>query len=115
MLNESKRAFFDIVLAANALTFKVELSHTVFKGYEVVWDDRDDSKDYHGEFPQINEGDLVKVVKKEKEQKFTQPPAHFSEAKLVKLMEEVGIGRPSTYSSTIETLKERKYINNNAD
>ena len=114
LMKAKKEQVFNIVLGANDLTFKVELSHTVFKGYEVVWDDRDDSKDYHGEFPQINEGDLVKVVKKEKEQKFTQPPAHFSEAKLVKLMEEVGIGRPSTYSSTIETLKERKYINNNA-
>jgi len=114
LMKAKKEQVLNIALGANDLTFKLELSHTVFKGYEVVWEDRDDSKDYRGEFPQINEGDSVQVVLKEKEQKFTQPPAHYSEAKLVKLMEEVGIGRPSTYSSTIETLKQRKYINNNA-
>ena len=47
---------------------------------------------------------------KEAEQKFTQAPAHYSEAKIVKLMEEVGIGRPSTYASTIETIRKRKYV-----
>ena len=63
-------------------------------------------------FPELIEGDKLPLIFKEVEQKFTQPPAHYSEAKIVKLMEEVGIGRPSTYASTIKTLKQRGYTNN---
>ena len=114
LMKAKKEQVLNIVLAAKDLTFKLEFAHTVFKGYEVVWDDKDDNLNYHCEFPEIKEGDMVPLIKKDKEQKFTQPPAHYSEAKLVKLMEEVGIGRPSTYASTIEILKQRKYINNNA-
>lgn len=114
LMKPKKEEVLSILLGANNLTFKVELTHTVFKGYEIVYEEKDDVKDYRGDFPVINEGVSVPVIAKDKEQKFTQAPAHYSEAKLVKIMEEVGIGRPSTYSSTIETLRQRKYVNDAA-
>ncbi|MFA5994190.1 MAG: type I DNA topoisomerase [Parcubacteria group bacterium] len=61
--------------------------------------------------PELSEKDLLKLVKLLHEQKFTQPPARFSEATLVKSMEELGIGRPSTYAPTISTIIDRKYVN----
>lgn len=102
-----------ITLKNNDLFFKLELVHNVFKGYEILLSDLD-SQRYNGKLPDIKEGDVFSLSKKNKEQKFTQPPAHYSEAKLVKIMEEVGIGRPSTYVSTLDTLKRRKYISDKA-
>jgi len=61
--------------------------------------------------PEMQEKDLLALVKLLSEQKFTQPPARFSEAALVKIMEELGIGRPSTYAPTISTIIDRKYVN----
>jgi DNA topoisomerase-1 len=58
----------------------------------------------------MNEGDVVKVLDIRAEQHFTQPPPRFSEASLVKALEEFGIGRPSTYASIIQTLVRRKYV-----
>lgn len=55
-------------------------------------------------------GDALAVDKIEGEQHFTQPPPRFSEASLVKVLEEFGIGRPSTYASIIKTLKDREYV-----
>lgn len=61
------------------------------------------------QLPPLGEGDLLRLVELEKEQKFTQPPAQFSEATLVKALEENGIGRPSTYAAILSTLSEREY------
>ena len=110
LMKPKKEEVMIVTLQGNNLTFKFELTHTIFKGYEVVYSEPDDPKDYAGEFPEVNEGDLLPVTSKDAEQKFTQAPARYSEAKLVKLMEEVGIGRPSTYASTIKILRERKYV-----
>jgi DNA topoisomerase-1 len=103
-----------ITLGANNLTFKLELVRTVFKGYEVILQDIDEEHEKHVVFPDIKENDSYKIIEKNAEQKFTTPPAHFSEAKIVKIMEEVGIGRPSTYVSTIDTLQKRKYVSDNS-
>ncbi|MFH5881588.1 type I DNA topoisomerase [Liberiplasma polymorphum] len=62
------------------------------------------------ELPTFIEGATIKALNFEKTQHFTQPPARFTEAKLIKEMEDLGIGRPSTYSQTISTLKTRKYV-----
>ena len=94
-----------ITLESNGVTFTFELTRTLFKGYEIL----EDKKEKMMSFPELNEGDSLPLILKEVEQRFTQPPAHYSEAKIVKLMEEVGIGRPSTYASTIKTLKQRGY------
>ncbi len=60
--------------------------------------------------PKLEKGDECKLVELNPEQKFTQPPARFTEASLIKIMEENGIGRPSTYAPTISTIKNRGYV-----
>ena len=110
LMKPKKEEVLVVVLQGGRYTFKFELTHTVFKGYEIVLHDPDEPKDYSDSFPSIKEGDSLPVSKKDCEQKFTQAPARYSEAKLVKLMEEVGIGRPSTYASTIKILRDRKYV-----
>ena len=114
LMAPKKEEVLTISLQCGEYDFKVELAHTVFKGFEIILSDLENGEEYKGKFPEVNEGDSVKFVSKETEQKFTQPPAHYSEAKLVKLMEEVGIGRPSTYASTIDILQKRKYVEDNA-
>ncbi len=112
MMKGKKDEVLTVLLSGNDLDFKLEFTHCVFPGYTTIYKDDDSEKDYKGNFPSINVGDYLPVVDKQNEQKFTQPPQHFSEAKLVKTMEELGIGRPSTYATTIETLKQRKYVTN---
>jgi DNA topoisomerase-1 len=92
----------------DGLLFKVSGARTLFKGYEAVYGDFED--DDTKILPPLEEGVSYKVLKIDPEQKFTKAPARYSEAKVVKLMEEKGIGRPSTYASTIQTLKKRAYV-----
>ena len=113
LMNPKKEEVLTITLGGNGVTFTFECSRTLFKGYEILIGSDDENTSYNM-FPNIHEGDEFDLLEKNIEQKFTQPPAHYSEAKIVKLMEEVGIGRPSTYASTIETLRSRKYVNDNA-
>ncbi len=96
-------------LESNGIKFKIELTRTLFPGFEVIYKEEETTKHYKN-LPEIKVGDVLAISSKDKEQKFTQPPSRFSEAKIVKTMEEVGIGRPSTYASTISTLKKRKYV-----
>lgn len=98
-----------VCMTTDELTFKFDIARTIFEGYERVYKQGDDEI-YHGTFPALNVGDKIDVIDKTGEQKFTQAPSHYSEAKVVKLMEDVGIGRPSTYASTIDILKSRKYV-----
>jgi DNA topoisomerase-1 len=70
-------------------------------------DDEDEEKE--GTLPPLNEGEPLKLLDITPEQHFTQPPPRYTEATLVKTLEEYGIGRPSTYASTLNTLVERKY------
>lgn len=73
-------------------------------------DDSKDNDDDEKLLPPIEEGDVVELVKIKPEQHFTEPPPRFSEASLVKSLEEYGIGRPSTYASIISTLQQRDYV-----
>lgn len=107
LMKPKKEEVLTITLVGGDNTFKVEYSKTIFPGYEIL----NDKNEKQETFPEVNEGDQFEITKKECEQKFTNPPARYTEAKVVKLMEEVGIGRPSTYSSTISILKKRHYIN----
>ena len=109
LLKSKKEEVLDVALTSNGVNFKLEFVRTLFPGYEVVYKEEEETKHYKN-LPSINEGDSFVVSNKSAEQKFTTPPARYSEAKIVKLMEEVGIGRPSTYASTISTLKKRKYV-----
>ena len=69
-----------------------------------------DEEEGNGLLPPLAQGDRLRLVAVEKEQKFTQPPAAYSEATLVKALEENGIGRPSTYAAILATITEREYV-----
>ena len=110
LMQSKKDEQMTIYLKGGDLSYKLDLTRTLFRGYEAVYADTEKEENHFDYFPDFEEGKEFKVVLKEAEQKFTQAPAHYSEAKIVKLMEEVGIGRPSTYASTIETIRKRKYV-----
>ena len=84
----------------------------LFPGFLALYEEgRDDSEDEDSRrLPRLREGDAPAKTSVDAEQHFTQPPPRFSEASLVKRMEELGIGRPSTYASIIKTLKDRAYV-----
>ena len=92
----------------NGLTFKADGVVTIFDGFTKIYGN--DADDKTKLLPAVTKGEKFALENVVKEQHFTKPPARYSEAKVVKLMEEAGIGRPSTYSSTIETLQARKYV-----
>ena len=78
---------------------------------QVYVEGRDDGKeDKENILPELNEGDVVQSISIEPKQHFTQPPARFSEATLIKTLEENGVGRPSTYAPTLETIQRRYYV-----
>ena len=110
LMQSKKDEQMTIFLKGNDLLYKLDLTRTVFKGYEVIYADTEKEENHFDYFPDFENGESFKVIEKTAEQKFTQAPAHYSEAKIVRLMEEVGIGRPSTYASTIDTIKKRKYV-----
>lgn len=88
---------------------KASGSKLVFDGYQKIYaPNLEEDKDKL--LPEIEEGEELKAEKAEGEQKFTEPPARFTEASLVKELEERNIGRPSTYAPIIATILERKYI-----
>lgn len=110
LMKPKQEEIMEIDLDGNGVKFHTQLSKTIFKGYEILLKEKNSNT--YQEFPDIQKGYVFHLTEKKCEQKFTQPPAHYSEAKLVKMMEEVGIGRPSTYASTIDILRKRKYIEN---
>jgi DNA topoisomerase-1 len=84
----------------------------LFPGFMALYDEgRDDPQDEEGaRMPALREGDAPLKTGIEATQHFTQPPPRYSEASLVKRLEELGIGRPSTYAATLQTLKDREYV-----
>ncbi|MCF7796031.1 type I DNA topoisomerase [Patescibacteria group bacterium] len=82
-------------------------STTVFDGWRKVWDY---GKNEGQEIPQFEKNEKVNLININKEQKFTSPPSRYNNRSIIKTLEDKGIGRPSTYSSIIETLLNRKYI-----
>ena len=92
-------------------TFRANGIRTLFDGFTAVYTEgRDDVQEKETMLPELNSGETCKAEKIDSEQKFTQPPPRYTEATLVKALEEKGIGRPSTYSPTISTIVERGYI-----
>jgi DNA topoisomerase-1 len=84
----------------------------LFDGYLAVYEEgRDDADDEEGgRLPQVKEGADARVADARADQHFTEPPPRYSEASLVKKMEELGIGRPSTYASVLTVLRDREYV-----
>ncbi|MGT2636721.1 type I DNA topoisomerase [Streptococcus ratti] len=102
-------AIFDTMkvnLEQNGVRFTANGSQVKFDGYLAVYNDSDKNK----MLPDMAEGDAVKKVSTNPEQHFTQPPARYSEATLIKTLEENGVGRPSTYAPTLETIQKRYYV-----
>jgi DNA topoisomerase-1 len=88
--------------------FKASGSRMTFDGWRKVY--KTQQQDNEVNIPKLSEGEILDLEKLLKEQKFTQPPARYTEAGLVKEMEEKNIGRPSTYASIISVLVNRKYV-----
>lgn len=97
----------DVVLRANGSVIK-------FDGFLKLYRETDDDGKAEGDenriLPSMNEGDTLKTRNVDPEQHFTQPPPRYTEASLVKKLEEEGIGRPSTYASIIQVLQDRNYV-----
>ncbi len=118
LASQMSEATFDSVTAevkANDYTFKVTGKTPKFLGFTAAYkaflneEQEIIEKQESSKLPELNEGDVLNLVNLIKEQKFTQPPKRYTEAMLVKAMEERGIGRPATYTPTITTLSYRRY------
>lgn len=108
LMKEAKVNSSVLTLENGNTTFKATGSVLVFDGYLKVYSKYESSEDKI--IPEYNVGDILTSNEIVKEQHFTKPPARYTEAKLIKEMEELGIGRPSTYASTITTLTQRGYV-----
>ena len=93
--------------------FRATHQSVKFSGFLAVYEEgRDDeTEQISAPLPVLEEGDRAQAVNMEKEQHFTQPPARYTEATLVKAMEEKGVGRPSTYATIVSTIQDREYVN----
>ena len=100
-------------IAGNKLVLRANSSQLKFPGHLAVYEEKDDKEaksDTPGKIPDLKEGQALVVEKVLPEQHFTQPPPRYTEASLVKLLEEKNIGRPSTYAPIIETIIKRGYV-----
>ncbi|MDO4289073.1 MAG: type I DNA topoisomerase, partial [Eubacterium sp.] len=101
----------DVDVAAADLLFKAKGETVKFRGFTAIYKNTSAAeKEESGRLPELESGEALKLVKIKKEQKFTKPPSRYTEASLVKILEEKGIGRPSTYAPTIATIKNRDYV-----
>ena len=115
MASQMKPAVYDTMavnIKANDYDFKANGQNLKFKGFMILYVEGTDEKEEQeeGMLPALDENQEVKLIKINPKQSFTEPPARYTEASLVKALEEKGIGRPSTYSPTITTILERRYI-----
>ena len=96
-------------IEANNYIFKMGSSKIVFDGFTKLYCESDEIEEAK-KFPDLKEGDVLDLKKLNSEQHFTQPPSRYSEASLVKQLEEYGIGRPSTYAPIITKIQQRNYV-----
>ena len=99
-----------VKIEAAGYLFQASASRRVFDGYQSVYDTGDEKKENQAAAAALVTGTTLSAPKLNSMQHFTQPPAHYTEATLVRMLEEEGIGRPSTYAPTITTLLARRYI-----
>lgn len=96
-------------ISAAAYIFKASFSKQIFKGFETLYSDGE-TEDLNHTMPPLSEGNPLKLLALDKQQNFTEPPSRFTEGALIRMMEEKGIGRPSTYAPTISTILARSYV-----
>ncbi|MBG9979982.1 type I DNA topoisomerase [Facklamia sp. DSM 111018] len=110
LASQMKDAVYDTIRAdiiQNEVIFRASGSRIKFDGFLKIYPSKNDKDNY---LPSLAVNDKVKIDQIETSQHFTQPPARYNEASLVKVLEELGIGRPSTYAPTLETLRKRYYV-----
>jgi len=107
-----ERTTVELIDGTGRATLRATGQVVLFPGFMALYDEgRDDPQDEEGaRMPALGKGDVPAKTGVEAVQSFTQPPPRYSEASLVKRMEELGIGRPSTYASILQTLKDREYV-----
>ena len=109
-MQPAKYETISMKIEANGFRFTTSTSNLIFDGFMSVYKVEAEEDENGISLENFNEGDVLDLDKLNPNQHFTQPPAHFTEASLVKTLEELGIGRPSTYAPTISTLLARRYI-----
>ena len=108
LMADAKTANTTYSIITNDLLFQTSGSILTFDGYLKVYKDYDSSKDVI--IPELNEGQELNLKEIVKEQHFTEAPSRYTEAKLIKALEEEGVGRPSTYATIIDTIIARGYV-----
>lgn len=108
LLSDAKVLQTTMIFDNQEYSFKSTGQILMFDGYLKLYKDYESSEEK--ELPSLKENEVLKTKDVESEQHFTNPPSRYTEAKLIQEMEELGIGRPSTYAKTIDTLKERNYV-----
>ncbi len=93
-------------------SFRASSSSLKFSGYTAVYEEGkdDDKEEKEPTLPPLTEGETLDLKSFGRDQHFTQPPAHYTDATLIRAMEEQGIGRPSTYAPTVSTILDREYV-----
>ncbi|HVP84693.1 MAG TPA: type I DNA topoisomerase [Rhizomicrobium sp.] len=109
---ELERTTIDVTSADKQITLRATGSVVLFDGFLTLYQEgKDDESDEDGsKLPRVKEGDPAKLEKVTPEQHFTEPPPRYSEATLVRKLEELGIGRPSTYATILSVLRDRAYV-----
>ena len=115
LASQMANAVYDSVnveLEAGVHSFRASASSLKFAGYAAVYEESRDEEKEEKEpaLPPLAEGECVDLDHMEPLQHFTQPPAHFTDASLIRALEENGIGRPSTYAPTVSTILDREYV-----
>ena len=99
------------VIDAGGYVFKASGSRIKFAGFTKIYEEgTDEAKDKESKLPELIEGETLEVKEIEPKQNFTAPPSRYTEASLIKAMEENGVGRPSTYAPTLSTILDRGYV-----
>lgn len=112
---QMSNAIYDTVsidVGCHTHLFRASHQSLRFSGFTAVYvEGKDEGEEALGSpLPDLSEGEEVKKTREDKAQHFTQPPARYTEASLIKMLEELGIGRPSTYAPTVSTISERFYV-----
>lgn len=109
-MSEARYETIAVKINAGDYRFTMATSKRVFDGFKSVYIEADEEKESKIPLGDIKEGTVFELQDLDAKQHFTQPPAHYTEATLVRAMEELGIGRPSTYAPTISTIIARRYV-----
>ena len=99
-----------VEISAADYIFRASGSSITFPGFTSVYEEASENNEKSQQLPPLNENDVLNLKELTPKQHFTQPPARYTEASLIKTLEELGIGRPSTYAPTVSTIIARKYV-----